>query len=422
MNRSIAPLLVASLILALPPAAEASSSRASSSRASSSRACADFYLSMGLGPFPAEAETTPFFWGAEGVEPWFSVRWTGIACGKPYQVDADYSTTPGTAGPADHDLTQARTPKVCEVPSPPECSGGQDTVPFTIHQDSVVEAVVETFTIALSNPTPGSVLTPPTSVPFLIVDGNGPTRVAFDDLAYERTETYSTLTVPVWLGGSASGATVPYAVGGGATINEDYTVASPNPLVFNAGERVKAITLSIVNDTIAEPDETVELTLQAPTGATLATPSTKVVTIKDNEENVPPRSRFHHPRHKWKYKKSDYRIREFHVFAHDEGGSEVAAVELALRRNLKNGKCAWKVKKGWQKKDCQNRTWLPTKYSSAGDLFYYRMKQLKPSVKTKIKNYTAFSRAIDGAGNVEKDFIKKRNDNTFEIKRAKRRR
>jgi hypothetical protein len=45
------------------------------------------------------------------------------------------------------------------------------------------------------------------------------------------------------------------------------------------------------------------------------------------------------------------------------------------------------------------------------------MKQLKPSVKTKIKNYTAFSRAIDGAGNVEKDFTKKRNANTFEIRR-----
>jgi hypothetical protein len=41
-------------------------------------------------------------------------------------------------------------------------------------------------------------------------------------------------------------------------------------------------------------------------------------------------------------------------------------------------------------------------------------------VKTKIKNYTAFSRAIDGAGNVEKEFKKKRNDNTFEIKRKKR--
>jgi hypothetical protein len=38
-------------------------------------------------------------------------------------------------------------------------------------------------------------------------------------------------------------------------------------------------------------------------------------------------------------------------------------------------------------------------------------------VGSKIKDYTAFSRAIDGAGNVEKEFTKKRNANTFEIRR-----
>jgi hypothetical protein len=245
---------------------------------------------------------------------------------------------------------------------------------------------------------------------------------------YSRSETHATMTIPVWRAGPlAASTTVPYAVGPGpgtpATQGEDYTVISPNPLSFASGDLVEVITLSIVNDKLSEPEETAELTLQSPVGADLATPSTKVVTIQDNEENVAPTSRFHHPRHRWRYKKSDYRIREFHVFAHDEeGGSGVVAAELALRRNLENGKCAWKAKKGWQKKDCQNRTWLPTKYSPAGDLFYYRMKQLKSSVNTKIKSYTAFSRAIDGAGNVEKDFVKKRNDNTFEIKRTRTRR
>jgi hypothetical protein len=42
-------------------------------------------------------------------------------------------------------------------------------------------------------------------------------------------------------------------------------------------------------------------------------------------------------------------------------------------------------------------------------------------VGTRIKDYTAFSRAIDGAGNVEKDFAEKRNANTFEVKRRRRR-
>jgi hypothetical protein len=39
----------------------------------------------------------------------------------------------------------------------------------------------------------------------------------------------------------------------------------------------------------------------------------------------------------------------------------------------------------------------------------------------RIKDYTAFSRAIDGAGNVEKEFNERRNANTFEVKRRRRR-
>lgn len=404
------------LLLVVPSAADAKPAEG----------CGDIYPSMALGPLPSEAETTPFFYGTEEDTAQFKVHFTGIDCGFRLETTAAYAATSGSAGAGDYTLPPGRTQPVCGTPK--EGCPNQQPVSVNLPSDPEVEPAVESFTISLNDPqvngnSSPSALSPPSSVPFLIVDDDGSTRAAFDELAYERSETYSTMTVPVWLAGPASGATVPYTVGGSAAMNEDYMVTSPNPLVFTPDERVKAITLSIVNDTISEPDETVELSLQAPAGAALATPSTKVVSILDNEENGPPKSRFHHPRHKWKYKKNDYRIREFHVFAHDEdGGSGVVAAELALRRNLRNGKCAWKVKKGWQQKDCQNRTWLPTKYSSAGDLFYYRMKQLKPSGKTKIKNYTAFSRAIDGAGNVEKDFVKKRNDNTFEIKRTRKKR
>jgi hypothetical protein len=195
---------------------------------------------------------------------------------------------------------------------------------------------------------------------------------------------------------------------------EDFTVTSPNPLPIPPS-RVGFIDIDIIGDKLGEGDESAIITLQ-PGPYNVAEPSSTTFTIIDNEENVLPVSRFHHPRNKWKYNKADYRIREFHIFATDEGGSGVVAAEMALRRNLVNGKCAWKAKKGWQKKDCQNKTWLPTRYDDVGELFYYRMKQLKASVKTKIKNYTAFGRAIDGAGNVEKEFTKKRNMNTFEIR------
>jgi hypothetical protein len=53
------------------------------------------------------------------------------------------------------------------------------------------------------------------------------------------------------------------------------------------------------------------------------------------------------------------------------------------------------------------------------DFFYHRFKALRPSVG-KIESYTAFSRALDGAGNLERDFERGRNNNTFEIKKASR--
>jgi hypothetical protein len=81
----------------------------------------------------------------------------------------------------------------------------------------------------------------------------------------------------------------------------------------------------------------------------------------------------------------------------------------------------WLSKGGWQRKDCSNRQWLETRHDDVGQLWYYRPKQLKSSVGTRIKNYTAFSRAIDGAGNLEKEFKEKRNANTFEVKRRRKR-
>jgi hypothetical protein len=330
-------------------------------------------------------------------------------------VSAEYSDSAGSAVEGvDYSMPPGRTPNVCETGCPKE-----QTVPFTILGDGV-EAVAESFTVGLSNPLGGS-LDPPSNASFVVVDGDGSSRVGFDDLPYFQSESYGTLVVPVWLAGPAIGATVSYTVGAGpgagATPNDDFTVASPNPLVFPGGDRVELIALSVVNDKLSEGDETVQIDLQG------ASPSSKVVTIQDNEENVPPTSRIHHPRHKWRYRKGDYRIREVHVFSHDNPqGSGVTGTQFALRRNLENGDCMWLTKAGWQRKDCQNREWLGATYDATGQLWRVRLKQLKSSVGTRIRNYTAYSRAIDGAGNVEREFKEKRNANTFEVKRSRRRR
>lgn len=347
-------------------------------------------------------------------------------------VQADYVTDPGTAtDPTDYADRDGRTGNLCNDQHPQGCDGTppaspSESVHVTTVSDGTPEAAVESFRFrvtgsvtVLGNPAGG--VDQPSNVPVYLIDTDGAPRAALEPgTSYSRSESFTGIKIPLFLGGPTPGA-VGYSVQPGgaspATPGEDYSVLSPNPLPVD-GSRVGFIDISIVNDKIGEGPESVVISL---TGA-VDGPSSTTFTILDNEESERPSSRFHHPRDNWRYKKSDYRIREVHVFATDTGGAGVVASQLALRRNMKNGDCVWLTKEGWQKKDCSNRQWLTMTFDDTGDLFYYRLSQLKSSVRTKIVDYTAFSRAIDGAENVEANFDQKRNANTFEIKRTRRRR
>jgi hypothetical protein len=377
-----------------------------------------------LAGFPTDAGS-PFYSAPEGNDATVTITVTPGDCGGEW-AQASFATEGATAiAPDDYEETQGETDLLCRDSHPEYCAGAhpEDQVNVsTKPAGDEMERTVKSFWFRLTSGTRG--LADPSSVPIHIIDKDGPPRASLEPtaegpgaIAYARSESFARVLIPVFLAGTSDSGSVAFTVesdpGSPATPGEDYVVSTLSPLSIGP-DRVSFIDIGIVNDKVVEGPESVVISL---VGDNVAPPSTTTFTIIDNEENVFPVSRFHHPRNKWKYNKADYRIREFHIFATDEGGSGVVAAELALRRNLVNGKCAWKVKKGWQKKDCQNRTWLPTKYDDVGELFYYRMNQLKSSVGTKIKDYTAFSRAIDGAGNVEKEFAKKRNANTFEIKR-----
>jgi len=78
---------------------------------------------------------------------------------------------------------------------------------------------------------------------------------------------------------SAFTFTVNYATSNGtATAPTDYTAAS-GTLTFAPGETSKTITITTVNDSAQEGDETVNLTLSSPTNVSLGvpTPATAVV-------------------------------------------------------------------------------------------------------------------------------------------------
>jgi Calx-beta domain len=80
-------------------------------------------------------------------------------------------------------------------------------------------------------------------------------------------------------------ATVDYAVTGGTAVGGgvDYTLVSPGTLTFRAWQSFKTIPITVVNDSVAKRPRTIDLELSNPTGAEFGTPSTTVVTIKDND-------------------------------------------------------------------------------------------------------------------------------------------
>lgn len=90
-------------------------------------------------------------------------------------------------------------------------------------------------------------------------------------------------------GGSTGAASVDVIVtGGSATSGADYQF-TPVTLSWSAGETGdKAVSVTLIDDTLAESAETVVLGLSNATGATAGTTSSVTVTVTDNETGSPP--------------------------------------------------------------------------------------------------------------------------------------
>ncbi|MBF0622341.1 MAG: DUF1566 domain-containing protein [Magnetococcales bacterium] len=81
---------------------------------------------------------------------------------------------------------------------------------------------------------------------------------------------------------AANTITVNYATSDGTAVaGTDYT-ASSNTLTINSGESSGTITLSLLDDSVDEPDETITITLSSPTNASLDA-ATATVTIQDDD-------------------------------------------------------------------------------------------------------------------------------------------
>ncbi|SEP49729.1 Aryl-phospho-beta-D-glucosidase BglC, GH1 family [Rhodospirillales bacterium URHD0017] len=191
----------------------------------------------------------------------FTVSLSAAAAGP---VTVAYATSNGTAS-AGSDYTAAsgvvtfaagETSKVVNV----QVSG-----------DTAVETN-ETLTLTLSSPS-GATIADGTAIGTITNDDAAPlpTLAVADATASEGNSGAKDLAFTVSLSSAATGPiTVAYATSNGtATAGSDYTAAS-GTLTFAAGETSKVVHVQVSGDTAVEANETLTLTLSAPSGATIA--------------------------------------------------------------------------------------------------------------------------------------------------------
>ena len=390
-----------------------------------SAACASGHINLFLGGFPADANPNgqPFYAVAEDqLSTSFRVVRRSDDC-KFIPAATDYSAADGTArNGSDFHLPAGRTPPMDD----PNHSSGNPPyrdIPVEVTNDVIAEAGLEHAQIRLSNPSPDATLAHPSAAPLYFIDDDGLGSRVLLLPSYTQSETHTEVLIPVFRAGPAAGAaTVSYAItpGGPAPAQaDDFGGSSSGTVTFgSATDRVEVIRFSITNDRQPEPPETLQISLTGPTGASIEQ-ATMTFTIQDNEEAGRPKSRLHHPRHRKTYPADSYRIREIHLFTEDPGGSGVVGAQLAVRRTSPNGRCAWLRGQRFRPGKCSRGTWNRMDVYEPGYFYYYRLRRpLAPSVGGGVESYTAYARATDGAGNVER-VRKGRTRNTFEISRKR---
>ncbi|MDX2038442.1 MAG: Calx-beta domain-containing protein [Isosphaeraceae bacterium] len=117
----------------------------------------------------------------------------------------------------------------------------------------------------------------------------GAGTVQFSPVTYSTAEgNAGTTTVNVTVtrtGGSAGAISVPFTVGGTAASGTDFQAINPLSVAFADGDAAsKTISVVVIGDTLVESNETVVLTLGAPTGgATLGSNAVATVTITNDD-------------------------------------------------------------------------------------------------------------------------------------------
>lgn len=158
-------------------------------------------------------------------------------------------------------------------------------VPIAVLNDSLKEAN-ETFRVTLGNPL-GATLGNEKTATVTILD-NDP-GFQFESASYSQAEDAGVAMINVLRGSDPTDSTVTVDLTSTdltAADGVDY-VATNGTLNFSPGEKVKTVTVAILNDGLKEGTKSFRLTLSNPTGgAVLGSRSSTTVSIQDNDPGV----------------------------------------------------------------------------------------------------------------------------------------
>ncbi len=192
----------------------------------------------------------------------------------------DYTITGGTAtnGGVDYLFAASGTLTI---------TAGNTTTALNIPlvDDNAIEST-ETIELTLTNPSSNVILGANQVHNFQINDDDDSRQLSFSNPMATNAEAGTTVSVQVEINLSNTNVTsVQYAATGGTATGGgvDYTL-DPGTATITAGNLNTTFDITLIDDNLAEPDETIEVTLSSPVGANLAPTNTVLTfTITDDE-------------------------------------------------------------------------------------------------------------------------------------------
>ncbi|HNT75904.1 MAG TPA: Ig-like domain-containing protein [Anaerolineae bacterium] len=194
-------------------------------------------------------------------------------------VTVDYATGTGTAT-ADVDYVAA-SGTLTFAPGSTEA-----TFQVSINDD-LLDENDEIVPLTLSNPSAPALLGTPATATLTILDNDPPPALSVNSVSADETDGVMTFTVSLSAVSALDISVVYNTSDGTATDGADYIGAS-GTLLLAPGVISQTISVTVLDDTVDEDDETFTLTLSAPLHATLANANGIGTIVDDDITNLPP--------------------------------------------------------------------------------------------------------------------------------------